>query len=410
MEWTKYFSGRTTASGAGVRVTQCPWDAITLTCHSTGGPGGAPVALVTLPSRCGRSDTFQPDVVLVRSALRAAAPTDHRNVLLGLAFAGVPCVNSAASLWLCQEKPLVYAALRGVRDRLGGAAAFPLIEQTYYPGWRAMTLPGALPAVAKVGTVHAGLGKMRLDSAQQYFDLRSVVALSGHYVTTEPCIDWDYDFRLQKIGPHVRGFRRTSDNWKGQGWASRDVDAPVTPQQRAWLDAVAAALGMDILTIDGVHDRTTGRDYIVEVNDSAIGLNQRHRDEDYGYIVDLVISKLSVLEAQHASGAAATAAAAEVANSAAPDGAAAAAAASDAQKEGTENDDKNAAAAPPDAAATTTAEPEPTTTVARVDDPTVLALETAQAEVARLRARVAELEADLARSREKKGITKLFFS
>lgn len=369
VEWTKYFAGRTTASGVGVRVTQCPWDAITLTCHSTGGPGGAPVALVAVPSRYGRTDTFQPDLVLVRSALRAAAPVDHRNVLLGLAFAGVPCVNSAASLWLCQEKPLVYAALRGVRDRLGGADAFPLIEQTYYPGWRAMTLPGTLPAVAKVGTVHAGLGKMRLDTAQQYFDLRSVVALAGHYVTTEPCIDWDYDFRLQKIGPHVRGFRRTSDNWKGQGWASRDVDAPVTPQQRAWLDAVAAALGMDILTIDGVHDRSTGKDYIVEVNDSAIGLNERHKDEDFGYMVDLVMSKLSALEVQ------------KQAPSSADDVAGA-----------------DATAAPSEGK------------VARVDDPTALALESAQAEVARLRARVAELEAEVARSREKKGISKLFFS
>ena len=49
---------------------------------------------------------------------------------------------------------------------------------------------------------------------------------------------------------------------------------------------------MDILTIDGVHDKKTGKDYIVEVNDSAIGLNARHKDEDFGYMVDLVMSKL----------------------------------------------------------------------------------------------------------------------
>ena len=403
VEWTRYFAGRTTASGTCVRVTQCAWDAITLTCHAAESAGGRAAALVTLPSRCGRSDTFQPDVVLVRSALRAAAPTDHRNVLLGLAFAGVPCVNSAASLWLCQEKPLVYAALCGVRDRLGnGPDAFPLIAQTYYPGWRAMTLPPALPAVAKVGTVHAGLGKMRLDTAQQYFDLRSVVALTGHYVTTEPCIDWDYDFRLQKIGPHVRGFRRTSDNWKGQGWASRDVDAPVTPRQRAWLDAVAAALGMDILTIDGVHDRATGRDYIVEVNDSAIGLNERHRDEDYGHIVDLVISKLSEIEVAEEARAATTVPKAVETNPADSDGSA--------PSDGTDGENQKDDDAAKETAAETATTETPTTRVARVDDPTALALETAQTEIARLRARVAELEADLARSREKKGISKLFFS
>lgn len=347
-----------------------------------------------------RSGAFVPDVVLVRSAVRSAAPIDHRNALLGLAFAGVPCVNSAASLWRCQEKPLVHAALRGVRDRLGGPRAFPLIEQTYYPGWRAMTLPGDLPAVAKVGTVHAGLGKMRLDTPQQYLDLRSVVALGAHYVTTEPCVDWDYDFRLQKIGPHVRGFRRTSDNWKGQGWASRDVDVPVSPRQRAWLDAVAAALGMDILSIDGVHDRTTGRDYIIEVNDSAIGLNVRHRDEDCRHIADLVLAKLSQVEAQYAAEDAARAAKEEeVAAKKADSG--------KEKKEGEgEDEDEELQIDFASLAAACTGEG---ASVARVGDPTALALEAAHAEIAKLRARITELENDLARSRGKTGISKLLF-
>ena len=359
VEWARYFEGRAMVDGTPVNVTQCPWDSITLTCYSE---GERSTAVVALPSKY-KKQPFQPDLVLVRSAVRASAPIDHRNILLGFAFAGVPCVNTAESLYRCQEKPLVYAALRAVRDRLG-KDRFPLIDQTYYPSWRSMTFPGDLPVIAKVSTVHAGLGKMKIDTAQQYLDLRSVVAMSTHYLTTEPCIDWDYDFRLQKIGPHVRGFRRTSDNWKGQGMGSRDADHPVSDLQRLWLDEVSAELGMDILTIDGVHDKKTGKDYIVEVNDSAISLNERHRDEDFGYMVDLVMSKLEYYEQLK-------------------------------QKK-----KQPASAAAPAAAA---AAP-----VSRADDPNAIALANAQAELKKLRERVASLEAELAKPKEKKGLSKLF--
>jgi hypothetical protein len=34
--------------------------------------------------------------------------------------------------------------------------------------------------------------------------------------------DWDYDFRIQKIGNHYRAFRRFSTNWKGKGMNQHD--------------------------------------------------------------------------------------------------------------------------------------------------------------------------------------------
>jgi hypothetical protein len=234
-----------------------------------------------------------PDAALIRGAARGAYGSDSRNLLLGLAFAGVRTVNSAESLYRCQEKPLVHAALQGVRRKLG-AGQFPLIDQTLFCSWRAMTFMDTFPCVAKVGTVHAGLGKMKLDTMQQFHDLRSVLALTPQYVAVEPFVDWDYDWRLQKIGPHVRGFRRTSDCWKGASMTgSRDVDEPVSDIQRLWLDEVSAALGMDILSIDGVHGKD-GKDFILEINDSAIGLNSRHKDEDHQHIRELVLAKLEL--------------------------------------------------------------------------------------------------------------------
>ena len=77
-----------------------------------------------------------------------------------------------------------------------------------------MTFVNSFPCVVKVGTAHSGFGKMRMKSMDEMEDFRSVVALQGRYVTCEPFIKWDYDFRIQKIGPHYRAFRRYSTNWK----------------------------------------------------------------------------------------------------------------------------------------------------------------------------------------------------
>lgn len=84
----------------------------------------------------------------------------------------------------------------------------------------------------------------------------------------------------------------------------------------------------------------------MEINDSAIGLNERHLDEDYGHICDLVLTKLEA-EAQP--------------------------------------DFKKTSGF--SLASYTDEMP-----VARMSDPNAVALEQAQAEIAKLRARVKELE------------------
>lgn len=48
------------------------------------------------------------------------------------------------------------------------------------------------------------------------------------------CVEWDYDFRLQKIGNKYRAFRRFSDNWKGKGMSQRDEDIELTPRMKLW--------------------------------------------------------------------------------------------------------------------------------------------------------------------------------
>lgn len=237
VEWANLFKTRSLIDGTPIEAIHSTWDSLIVNAYSEGG------CVVTCPGR----SPFQPDIVLIRGALRGAFPSDHRNTLIAFAFSGVRCVNSARSLWLCQDKPLIYTALKDVQSKLGALNLFPLIPQSFWPNWRSITFAdGGFPLVAKVGTVHAGLGKMKISNQQELNDFRSIIAMQGNYATGEPFIDWDYDFRLQKIGPHCRGFKRTSDVWKGASMGSRDMDEPLTDTQKMWLDEVSTALGMDV--------------------------------------------------------------------------------------------------------------------------------------------------------------------
>ena len=80
--------------------------------------------------------TFKPDFLLVRQNLKNATE-DHKNILLGFHYGGVPSLNSLTSIYNFQDKPWVYAHLRDIQLKLGGEK-FPLIEQEYYPDHREM--------------------------------------------------------------------------------------------------------------------------------------------------------------------------------------------------------------------------------------------------------------------------------
>jgi len=50
--------------------------------------------------------------------------------------------------------------------------------------------------------------------------------------------------------------------------------------------------GLDILSIDAVIDEN-GKHTILEINDTATGLNPFHVEEDVGYIKELVLGKMA---------------------------------------------------------------------------------------------------------------------
>lgn len=106
--------------------------------------------------------SFKPDFVLVRQH-PVDAMEDWKNIILGLQFAGVPCINSLAAIYNMLDKPWVvslqhnlleslipkhpdvmihivqlqFSHLAAIQKKLG-KEQFPLIEQTYFPNHREM--------------------------------------------------------------------------------------------------------------------------------------------------------------------------------------------------------------------------------------------------------------------------------
>eukprot|EP01130_Rhizamoeba_saxonica_P000034 TRINITY_DN1002_c0_g1_i5.p1 TRINITY_DN1002_c0_g1~~TRINITY_DN1002_c0_g1_i5.p1 ORF type:complete len:266 (-),score=44.94 TRINITY_DN1002_c0_g1_i5:454-1137(-) len=215
------------------------WDEISLvTYHDSGAVLHLSKSSFPLHDKQKSPRTCLPHFLLVRSACFGTHGQNWKNILLGLYAANIPSVNSLESLYLCQEKPVIYGKLLQIRNRLG-KNRFPLIDSTYYSDWKSMTFSTGFPMVAKVGTAHAGFGKLRVLDEDGFSDFRSVIALQDRYVSTEPFIDWDYDIRIQKIGDHYRCWRRESANWKGSGFNQTDEDIEVEPRFREWIDVAA---------------------------------------------------------------------------------------------------------------------------------------------------------------------------
>jgi len=67
----------------------------------------------------------------------------------------------------------------------------------------------------------------------------------------------------------------------------------VTEQYKLWVDECSKMFGgLDILAVDAIHG-ADGKETILEVNDTAIGLAPDTEAEDNRHIRDIVIEKLN---------------------------------------------------------------------------------------------------------------------
>lgn len=331
-DWYSVFRGCTISTGEepeseSIRVEQCGWQDLTLISSSETGAhcllrGSGPEAI--FPQQ--KSDRlFRPDFVLVRNFPMNLHGQSYRNVLLGLLFANVPGVNAPSAVLTCSDKPHVYGLLCQVRRALASEGIdFPLIPQLYFPNISSSRedtllesehelqsqsqsgqcggellqrrIQSHMPLVAKVGTIHSGYGKAKVATESELHDLRSCLLLTEQYYTMEPFIaDCVYDLRLQVIGDRMRVYKRQSDSGWKHNWGNLKFESvdTIDPRHRAWMQAVQRMMpGLDMFALDVMHT-ADGREYIIELNDTAMGLMYEHETEDTLAIRDLVLKRMN---------------------------------------------------------------------------------------------------------------------
>lgn len=305
--WFHVFKGARLDSGEEIRVDQTAWDLISLAVDSccadddVDGNGGLVVEISPSispifgsPQKYNR--TIRPDFLLVRNVTRGAHGRDFRNLLLGFKLAGIGSVNSLRSILACQERADMYGELLEIRRRVG-RETFPLHDLTYFPNIDESLLiqPPVSPAVVKVGSAHAGYGKIRTVTETDFRDVRTTLAMHREYYTVEAFLDDVVeDIRVQKIGENIRCYRRIGDNWKANMGMTTYEDIRATDFLRQVVELGSEIYGgLDICSVDLLRCGD-GSYVILEVNDTATGLNESHAEEDEQIIRDLVISKMNL--------------------------------------------------------------------------------------------------------------------
>lgn len=297
-DWADMMQGTVLDDGRSIDVVQCGWDDIRVSAE----PKSSVPILVHLPkSRAApkRPTSFQPDFVLVRNEVSCPG-NDFRNQMFGLMFAGISSVNSFHSIYQFCEKAVVTAELFKISRRCGldenGEEIFPLMPMQYFASHQEMMYTQEFPAVCKIGSAHAGVGKMKVPDHHAMEDFRSVMAMTGNYCTAEPFLEGDYDLRVQKIGRHYRVFKRTSmsGEWKTNTGTSVCEEIELTPKYQRWADEASNMFGgLDICTVDAIHEASTGKEYILEVNGTSSGLAPDSKDEDNEHIKEVVLAKMN---------------------------------------------------------------------------------------------------------------------
>nr|XP_034342598.1 synapsin-3 isoform X2 [Arvicanthis niloticus] len=140
-DWSKYFHGKKVNGDIEIRVEQAEFSELNLAAYVT---GGCMVDMQVVRNGTKIVRSFKPDFILVRQhAYSMALAEDYRSLVIGLQYGGLPSVNSLYSVYNFCSKPWVFSQLIKIFHSLG-PEKFPLVEQTFFPNHKPMSLWAAL--------------------------------------------------------------------------------------------------------------------------------------------------------------------------------------------------------------------------------------------------------------------------
>lgn len=187
----------------------------------------------------------------------------YREALELVRLARVPCVNAPQVMLRIANRLAMLAELRELD--------LPVIPFTAAVGASLMEgLSPQLPSVIKIGSYHAGYGKMRLSTQEQWQDMQGMVMATDDYFTLEPFIDYKRDIRCLGVGNDVWAIARNGSHWKvNVAYAETQLITP-PPTLAEYTRRTMQHFKADILALDILE--TQSGDYIVLECNSVPGL------------------------------------------------------------------------------------------------------------------------------------------